>query len=129
VAIERNAPRGVNPGIAPAVGVSRRDRAPITVYDKETRAMGNTPHTPSKLPAIAFTCWPATGETVAILRGHATHYRVGNAKSPDELNRMYGVSRAQERAMLAGALHGWGTPLADPDRYAADGGPPSGPER
>lgn len=83
--------------------------------------MGETPPSFSKLPSIAFTVSPATGETVAILRGQSAYYQIGSAKSPDELNRMYGVTRAQARAMLAGATHGWTTPLADPDNYDADG--------
>lgn len=83
--------------------------------------MGDAPATFSKLPSIAFTDLPATGETVAILRGQSAYYHIGSAKNADELNRMYGVSRAQSRAMLAGATHGWATPLADPDNYDADG--------
>jgi hypothetical protein len=83
--------------------------------------MGEAPPTLSKLPSIAFTALPATGETVAILRGQSAYYHIGSAKSPDELNRMYGVTRAQALAMLAGATHGWSTPLADPDNYDAEG--------
>lgn len=83
--------------------------------------MGETPPSLSKLPSIAFTVLPATGETVAILRGESAYYHIGSTKSPDELNRMYGVTRAQALAMLAGATHGWTTPLADPDNYDADG--------
>jgi hypothetical protein len=83
--------------------------------------MGEAPPTLSKLPSIAFTVLPATGETVAILRGESAYYHIGSVKSPDELNRMYGVTPAQARAMLAGATHGWATALADPDNYDADG--------
>jgi hypothetical protein len=77
--------------------------------------------TPSaRLPAIAFATLPATGETVAIMRGQSAPFRVGSRKSVEELNRLYGVDPAQQQAMLAGVLYGWDTPLADPDRYVRD---------
>ena len=34
---------------------------------------------------------------------------------------MYGVDKAQVRAMLAGVLLGWGTPLANPENYNDQG--------
>jgi hypothetical protein len=71
----------------------------------------------SGLPAIAFATLALTGETVAIFRGEPRHYRVDTHKSVTELNRMYGVSPAQARAMLAGALLGWDSKLADPALY------------
>lgn len=67
----------------------------------------------SRLPAIAFAACPTTGETVAILRGRASYYHVGNGKSPDDMNRLYGVTTDQARAMLVGVLHGWDRPLND----------------
>jgi len=75
----------------------------------------------SKLPGIAFATLAVSGETVAICRGEPSHYRVQTTKTADELNNMYGVSPAQARAMLAGSLLGWHTPLADPERYDDDG--------
>ena len=75
----------------------------------------------SKLPGIAFATLGVSGETIAICRGEPSYYRVQTTKTVEELNCMYGVSRAQARAMLAGSMFGWHTPLADPERYDADG--------
>jgi hypothetical protein len=75
----------------------------------------------SKLPGIAFATLAISGETIAICRGETSYYRVQTTKTAEELNTMYGVSRAQARAMLAGTMLGWHTPLADPERYDADG--------
>lgn len=74
-----------------------------------------------RLPGVAFATLSMTGETVAICRGESCCYRVGTTKTADELNAMYGVSKAQARAMLAGTLLGWHTPLADPGCYDAQG--------
>jgi len=75
----------------------------------------------SKLPGIAFATLAISGETIAICRGEQSHYRVQTTKTAEELNSMYGVSPAQARAMLAGSMLGWHTPLADPEYYDADG--------
>ena len=75
----------------------------------------------SKLPGIAFATLAVSGETIAICRGEQSHYRVQTTKTAEELNSMYGVSPAQARAMLAGSMLGWHTPLADPERYDSDG--------
>ena len=75
----------------------------------------------SKLPGIAFATLAISGETIAICRGEQSHYRVQTTKTAEELNSMYGVSPAQARAMLAGSMLGWHTPLADPEYYNAEG--------
>lgn len=75
----------------------------------------------SKLPGIAFATLAVSGETIAICRGEQSHYRVQTTKTADELNTMYGVSPAQARAMFAGSMLGWHTPLANPERYDTDG--------
>lgn len=75
----------------------------------------------SKLPGIAFATLAVSGETIAICRGEPSHYRVQTTKTAEELNSMYGVSPAQARAMLAGSVLGWHTPLADPEHYDAEG--------
>ena len=75
----------------------------------------------SKLPGIAFATLAVSGETVAICRGEPSHYRVQSTKTADELNSMYGVTPAQARAMLAGSMLGWNTPLADPEHYDEQG--------
>ena len=75
----------------------------------------------SKLPGVAFATLAISGETIAICRGEPGHYRVQTSKTAEELNSMYGVSPAQARAMLAGSVLGWHTPLADPEGYDGDG--------
>jgi hypothetical protein len=75
----------------------------------------------SLLPGIAFANLPTTGETIAIRSGAPDYYRVATTKTADELNAMYGVDKAQVRAMLAGVLLGWDTPLANPENYDAQG--------
>ena len=75
----------------------------------------------TKLPGIAFATLAVSGETVAICRGEPSHYRVQTTKTADELNNMYGVTPAQARAMLAGSMLGWHTPLADPEHYDEQG--------
>ncbi len=75
----------------------------------------------SFLPGIAFAQLPTTGETVAIRSGAPVYYRVATTKTADELNAMYGVDKAQVRAMLAGVLLGWDTPMANPAYYNAQG--------
>ena len=73
------------------------------------------------LPSIAFANIPTTGQTIAIRSGAPAYYRVVTTKTADELNAMYGVGKAQVRAMLAGVLLGWDTPLANPENYNAQG--------
>jgi len=75
----------------------------------------------SSLPGVAFATLAFSGETIAIRPGAQSYYRVETNKTADELNSMYGVSRAQARAMLAGTICGWHTLLADPERYDANG--------
>lgn len=75
----------------------------------------------SRLPGIAFATLAATGATIAITLGESRYYRVDTTKTADELNRMYGVTPAQARAMLAGILLGWRTHLANPELYGPHG--------
>lgn len=75
----------------------------------------------SRLPGIAFATLAATGATIAITLGETHYDRVNTTKSADELNRMYGVTPAQARAMLAGVLCGWRTSLANPELYGPSG--------
>jgi hypothetical protein len=74
----------------------------------------------SKLPGIAFAT-VATGSTIAIRLGEPHYLRINTTKTADELNRLYGVTPAQARAMLAGILLGWRSSLANPDLYGANG--------
>lgn len=71
----------------------------------------------AKLPGISFATLAATGETIAICRGERSYYRVESPRTADELNALYGVSKAQARAMLAGMLEGWDTARIDPEQY------------
>lgn len=75
----------------------------------------------SKLPGIAFATLVANGTTIAITLGEPRYERVNSTKSADELNRLYGVTPPQARAMLAGVLLGWRTNLANPDLYGPYG--------
>jgi hypothetical protein len=74
----------------------------------------------SKLPGIAFAT-VATGMTIAIFLGESRYQRIETTKTAEELNQLYGVSRAQARAMLAGLLVGWRSTLTNPDLYGANG--------
>lgn len=74
----------------------------------------------SKLPGIAFAT-VATGMTIAIFLGESRYQRIDTSKTADELNRLYGVSPAQARAMLSGLLVGWRSTLTNPDLYGASG--------
>ena len=74
----------------------------------------------SKLPGIAFAT-AATGTTIAIFLGEPRYQRIETTKTAEELNRLYGVTPAQARAMLAGLLLGWRSTLANPDLYGANG--------
>jgi hypothetical protein len=60
---------------------------------------------------------PTTGETIAIRYGERLYYRVGTAKTAQELNAMYGVSEAQAKAMLASLLAEWETPPVSSEHY------------
>lgn len=52
-------------------------------------------------------CWPMTATNV----------------TPEECNKAWGVTKAQEEAMLAGSLFGWDVPGADPSYYDDNGVP------
>ena len=54
----------------------------------------------SALPAIAFVTLVTTGEIIALCHGKQDFYRVQTQLKSEELNRLYGVSQAQARAML-----------------------------
>jgi hypothetical protein len=69
-----------------------------------------------KLPGIAFVVLPTTGETIAIRQGESTYYRVDTTKTAEELNALYGVTKAEAQAMLASLMSGWGTTRSGPER-------------
>lgn len=82
------------------------------------------------LPRECLSVLADTGELVKIDR-----YRMGcmprsvqktpeeNRETASRYNEHYGVSKAQEAAMLAGSMSGWDTPLAKPKSYDENGVP------
>lgn len=85
----------------------------------------------SSLPQQCFSLLPSTGEIIAIERGVRGYSTMGvvvsegktNREAVDAANKVSGVTRAQEAAMLAGSMFGWTTPGADPKNYNEDGTP------
>ena len=75
----------------------------------------------SRLPGQAFATLAISGAIIAITLGESRYERVYTNQSADELNSTVGVTPAQARAMLAGALLGWSTKLANPDLYGTYG--------
>ncbi len=73
----------------------------------------------SRFPGIAFAVLPATGETIAIRYSERIYYRVKSSKTADELNAMYGVTKAQARATLERMLAGWDTRPLEQETHAA----------
>ena len=83
----------------------------------------------STLPAQCVTTIPSTGEIILVKRGESGYYPANmpdkgpaaNRIAVDKRNQQNGVSKAQEKAMLAGSMFGWATPAADPQNYTIDG--------
>ena len=82
----------------------------------------------ASLPERCFSMLESTGEIIAIERGKKGYLVTDNACSPalarktvDLLNSKLGITKAQESAMSAGSMFGWGTPAADPRNYDAEG--------
>ena len=72
----------------------------------------------------------STGELISITKGEAGYslntlraMGMTNREVADEANRAKHISKAQEAAMLAGALFGWDAPAADPKNYDTNGIP------
>jgi hypothetical protein len=80
-------------------------------------------------PQGCYGILPSTGEIVLIRRGERNCAPIAYQNESRELNRMFvdgknsefGVTRAQEAAMLAGSLFGWDAPAAKPWKYDPDG--------
>lgn len=66
----------------------------------------------STLPAIAFVTLVTTGEIIAFCQGKQDYYRVQTQLKSEELNRLYGVSPTQARAMLAHFIRDRSVPAA-----------------
>ena len=84
-----------------------------------------------ELPDKCFSTLPSTGELISITR-HEKGYSLcccPNRNTEETRffagtsNKIHGVTRAQEEAMLAGALFGWDIPASKPWKYDMDGKP------
>jgi len=90
-----------------------------------------------ELPNKCFSTLPSTGERVLIWRGQSGYERFDTGTTSraalrmevDMDNARWGVTRAQEEAMLAGSMFGWGVPAAKPWRYEQDGTPRNPPKK
>jgi hypothetical protein len=84
-----------------------------------------------ELPLICFSTLPSTGELILISRNSRGYTpttssdadRDANRIAAESQNELRGITRAQEEAMLAGSLFGWGKPAAKPWNYDLDGSP------
>ena len=84
-----------------------------------------------KLPVYCLSLLPSTGELISIVRERYAYNRHSNSTPFSDVNRSIadkwnahdGVTRAQEKAMLAGSLFGWDKPAAKPWNYDQDGKP------
>lgn len=85
----------------------------------------------SSLPDKCYSVIPSSGEIVIVKKGESGYYPTTvfaqdhreAREIVDESNKTGGVTKAQEAAMLAGSMFGWGTPAADPRNYDEQGLP------
>ena len=83
------------------------------------------------MPELCFTVHPSNGEVIKIFRGEHGYTPLKMLsvdsdtarKYADDMNRRFGVTKAQEAAMLAGSMFGWSVPAADPKNYDENGNP------
>lgn len=84
------------------------------------------------LPPQCLTVEMSTGDLICIKRGISGQYLSDwnepgdswhNCHTADTVNRRWGVTKAQEEAMLAGSMFGWDCPAADPHNYSHEGEP------
>ncbi|NLV49755.1 MAG: hypothetical protein GXY20_03565 [Clostridiales bacterium] len=83
------------------------------------------------LPSVCYSILPSTGELISISLYEKGYTRCGGSKpNPEEnrffadtSNKIFGITRAQEAAMLAGSMFGWDVPAAKPWKYDKDGNP------
>lgn len=83
------------------------------------------------LPEVCYSTLPSSGGLISIRRFEKGYYPCDASKASPEENRLFadtsnkimGITRAQEEAMLAGSQSGWDTPAAKPWNYALNGTP------
>lgn len=97
--------------------------------DNEISTLSELTGKPPLLPEYCLTLYP-DGELVSIRRGEhgflgSSWNRVNdpgrNRRTAEYMNTRWGVSKAQEAAMLAGSMFGWDCPAANPRMYDAKG--------
>jgi len=83
-----------------------------------------------ELPRMCFSTLPSSGAQIWIKRGSSGYvdFIGGGTREEiradvDKFNAKRGITKAQEAAMVSGALHGWDTPAAKPWNYDTDGTP------
>ena len=90
-----------------------------------------------KLPEQCYSVLPSNGALIMLIRGESGYIecrdspigREANRLFADTANKLSGVTRAQEEAMLAGSLFGWSVPAAKPWNYERDGTPRQLPKK
>lgn len=89
---------------------------------------------PLNVPEYCYTVIKSTGEFAMLHKGRKGYSPIDLrlAENPnirdlvylaDMLNRQFGVSKAQEAAMVAGSMYGWDSPLVDQNKYDENGIP------
>ena len=90
-----------------------------------------------ELPDTCYSVLPSTGELISISRHEKGYARCeGSKPNPEEnrlfadtSNKLFGITRAQEEAMLAGSMFGWNVPAAKPWKYDKNGKPRTPPPK
>ena len=90
-----------------------------------------------ELPEQCYSVLPSNGALIMLIRGDSGYIeckdsqigREANRLFADTANKLNGVTRAQEEAMLAGSLFGWSVPAAKPWKYEQDGTPRQPPKK
>lgn len=104
----------------------------ICEFAERMERNGNTyaPKEPP-LPPKCFTVMPSSGDIISITRYEKGYTPIrksadfstpeGKALFVETANKRWGVTKAQEAAMLAGSMFGWDTPAAKPKNYDENG--------